>query len=106
MSLTFQSIKTDLFSYPYSSTQPNVYTILKQAKYKYAFTHRDYYVGSAGRNHYHLQRIGILASDNLNDFVAKITPNLHRRMRWVRIWLTEKLSRRIEFNRNRALNSD
>ena len=83
------------FSYPYSSTHPEARRILKDGGYLCACTHRDHYVGSAGVDPYSLQRIGILARDNLADFAEKVRPSLHRRLRWMRVWF-------VKYSRNKS----
>lgn len=73
-----------LFSYPFSRSNSLVKRAVQQAGYQAACTYRPFYVNKAGRDLYNLQRIGIIADDDLSDFVEKITSSISKRLKWSR----------------------
>ncbi len=80
-----------LFSYPYSRTNSVVKSRVKEADYKAACTYLPFFVGEAGSDPFELQRIGILATDTLQDFIHKVRTSLRRRLLWHRSQLYRHL---------------
>jgi peptidoglycan/xylan/chitin deacetylase (PgdA/CDA1 family) len=74
----------ELFAYPYSRSTTGIKQQVRTAGYQAACTYRPFYVGRAGRDPFELQRIGILATDTLPDFKAKLQGSLQRQMQFRR----------------------
>lgn len=71
-----------LFSYPYSQVNNAVKQLVISAGYAAACTYEPDYAGEAGKDIYQLNRIGILATDSMQDFVAKIRGSWRKQMLW------------------------
>ena len=81
----------DTFSYPFSRYNPATMSLVKETDFKAACTYQPFYVGSAGRDPFELQRIGILANDTLEDFSAKVRGSFFRQMYWYRRLLSQRV---------------
>jgi len=69
-------------SYPYSAMPPGIARCARAAGYKLGLTYQPRYVGAPGGNVYKLRRIGILASDTLDDFSRKVRSTIPLRVGW------------------------
>lgn len=70
------------FAYPYSRENALVRRLVRESGYELACTYHPWYVGGPGGDAYRVQRIGILATDGLSDFVQKVKPSARRRVGW------------------------
>ena len=82
-----------LFSYPYSRLSATIKQQVLTAGYRAAFTYRPWYVGRAGQDQFELQRIGILSSDTIDEFAAKMQGSPRKRVIWYRRQLGQWLKR-------------
>jgi peptidoglycan/xylan/chitin deacetylase (PgdA/CDA1 family) len=87
-----------LFSYPFSQLNQEIKRLAAQAGYRAACTYQPFYAGSAGRDRFAYQRIGILANDTLEDFVQKINASLPRRLKWTRYRVRQFLRLLLRFH--------
>jgi len=79
----------DTFSYPFSHFNSTVKCLVKETGYKAACTYQPFYVGSARRDPFELQRIGILTNDTLENFSAKVRGSFSRQFYWYRRLLSQ-----------------
>jgi peptidoglycan/xylan/chitin deacetylase (PgdA/CDA1 family) len=76
----------NLFSYPFSGLDRGVKQQVKAAGYSAALTYKPECVNDAGRDLYELNRIGILATDSLLDFIGKVKGSFNKRLRWYKLY--------------------
>jgi peptidoglycan/xylan/chitin deacetylase (PgdA/CDA1 family) len=69
-------------AYPYSDYDARTQTIVRDVGYRLACTYRPHYVGAPGSDPLALQRVGILATDTVQDFAAKVRAAPRRRLSW------------------------
>lgn len=60
------------FSYPYSAVNPEIKSRVRAAGYQLALTYEPYCVGGPGRDALQLRRIGVLATDTIENFARKV----------------------------------
>lgn len=70
------------FAYPSSRENARVRQLVQEIGYDLACTYQPGYVGAAGKDAYRLQRIGILATDTIDDFAQKVNGTVQRRVAW------------------------
>jgi peptidoglycan/xylan/chitin deacetylase (PgdA/CDA1 family) len=69
------------FSYPYSRYNKEVMELVSQSGYELACTYIPHYVGGPGKSRYEMNRTGILATDSIEDFAAKVQAVFPRRLK-------------------------
>lgn len=69
-------------SYPYGAHSPLVRRLAAKSGYELACACRPHYVGDPGTAPYSLQRLSMLATDTLPDFISKLEASWQRRMEW------------------------
>ncbi len=69
-------------AYPYSAYDAQTQAIARDVGYRLACTYRPQYVGAPGPDPLALQRIGMLATDTVQDFAAKVRATPSRRLSW------------------------
>jgi peptidoglycan/xylan/chitin deacetylase (PgdA/CDA1 family) len=80
--LTYTGYTPISLAYPYSEYDAQIQVIAQDVGYELACTYRPNYVGGPGADNLALQRIGMLATDTLEDFSAKVRGAPGRRLAW------------------------
>lgn len=91
-----------LFSYPFSRANAQIKRAVQQSGYLAACTYQPFFVGEAGTDLFSLQRIGILAHDDLSDFAEKIRSSLPRRVQWTRYRIRDFILTRLARSDNHS----